>query len=297
MSYSNNPLLPKARADAVRLVVELHLPVSVAARKSGVHRSTLWRWLKIWEARGYTGYVKPIETKSSRPHTCPFAVSPHIVARISYWRDKHGRCAEIIHAHCLREGLSVSLSSVKRILRRLGFVVKQKWKRYRPHVTRPRVTAPGELVQTDTVHLVHPFTKQRVYLYTVIDLYSRWSYTEYHERISQSCSFQVLMRAQEKAGFPFTCVQADNGPEYGRWLTDALAHKGITLRHSRVRRPNDNAHIERFNRTIQEECLHGKFPEPEKISEEIKGYLAYYNTERLHLSLECRTPEEVLQRS
>ena len=31
MSYSSNPLLPKARADAVRLVVEDHLPVSVAA--------------------------------------------------------------------------------------------------------------------------------------------------------------------------------------------------------------------------------------------------------------------------
>ncbi len=297
MSYSNNPLLPKARADAVRLVVEDHLPVSVAARKSGVHRATLWRWLRIWEARGYTGHITPIPTRSSRPHACPFAVSPHIVARISYWRDKHGRCAEIIHAHCLREGLSVSLSSVKRILRRLGFVTRKKWKRYRPHVPRPRVTAPGELVQTDTVHLVHPFTKQRVYLYTVIDLYSRWTYTEYHERISQSCSFQVLMRAQEKAGFAFTTVQADNGPEYGRWLTDALAAKGIALRHSRVRRPNDNAHIERFNRTIQEECLQNKFPEPEMVREQLNRYLAYYNTERLHLSLECRTPQEVLQRS
>jgi transposase InsO family protein len=144
---------------------------------------------------------------------------------------------------------------------------------------------------------VHPFTKQRVYLCTVIDLYSRWTYTEYHERISQSCSFQVLMRAQDKAGFAFTTVQADNGPEYGRWLTDALAAKGIALRHSRVRRPNDNAHIERFNRTIQEECLQNKFPEPEMVREQLNSYLAYYNTERLHLSLECRTPQEVLRRS
>ena len=46
MSYSSNPLLPKARADAVRLVVEGHLSITVAARKSGVHRTTLWRWYK-----------------------------------------------------------------------------------------------------------------------------------------------------------------------------------------------------------------------------------------------------------
>lgn len=48
MSYSSNPLLPKARAAAVRLLVEDHLPVAVAARKSGVNRTTLWRWHKQW---------------------------------------------------------------------------------------------------------------------------------------------------------------------------------------------------------------------------------------------------------
>ena len=49
MSYSNNPLLPKARGQAVRLVVEQKLPLAVAARKSGIHRSTLWRWCRAWE--------------------------------------------------------------------------------------------------------------------------------------------------------------------------------------------------------------------------------------------------------
>lgn len=49
MSYSSNPLLPKARADAVRLLVIEQLPVAVAARKSGIHRSTLWRWHKQWQ--------------------------------------------------------------------------------------------------------------------------------------------------------------------------------------------------------------------------------------------------------
>ena len=48
MSYSSNPLLPKARADAVRLLVLEQLPVAVAARKSGIHRTTLWRWKQRW---------------------------------------------------------------------------------------------------------------------------------------------------------------------------------------------------------------------------------------------------------
>lgn len=33
----------------------------------------------------------------------------------------------------------------------------------------------------------------------------------------------------------------------------------IAIRHTRLGRPNDNAHIERFNRTIQEECTGSYF--------------------------------------
>ena len=74
----------------------------------------------------------------------------------------------------------------------------------------------------------------------------------------------------------------------------------MTLRHSRVRKPNDNAHIERFNRTIQDECLGRYIPEriPLKTTKErLTAFLDYYNNERLHLGLQCSTPMEVLQRS
>ncbi len=45
MSYSNNPLLPKARRQAVKLVLKEGFSVTTAAKKSGIHRSTLHRWL------------------------------------------------------------------------------------------------------------------------------------------------------------------------------------------------------------------------------------------------------------
>lgn len=316
MSYSNNPLLPKARADAVRLVVLEQLPVAVAARKSGIHRSTLWRWKQKWLESQYiqlTNDNRPsrpvgkdryarctwqVPTLSSRPRTSPGALPEAVVARIVYWRTHKGRCAAMVHAHCIREGTRVSLASVKRVLKRLGFVVKPKYKRrYQAPVPRPRAVTPGSLVQTDTVHLINPITKQRVYLYTLIDLYSRWAYVEYHEHINQQLSHQFLRRGQSQFGKPFGCVQADNGPEFGYWLKLKLQAQGTTLRHSRVRRPNDNAHIERFNRTIQEECLLRRHPKPETITEQLHEYLAYYNEERLHSGIQYRTPAEMLQRS
>lgn len=102
------------------------------------------------------------------------------------------------------------------------------------------------------------------------------------------------------APFVFQAIQSDNGSEFGTWFNDILRDHDITLRHSRVRKPNDNAHIERFNRTIQDECLGRYIPEKtplETTKERLAAFLDYYNTERLHLGLQCNTPMEVLQRS
>lgn len=319
MSYSSNPLLPKARAEAVRLVIEQHMPIAVAARKSGIHRSTLWRWINAWlelnqnvklvnanrpnRAAGSKFRLAAcrwaIPTKSSRPHTCSHSVSAHVVERIRYYRTRYGRCATIVHAYCAREGTRVSLSTVRRVLYRLGLVVRKKWRRqWKPPLPRPHIAKPGDLVQTDTVHLASPsHGYRRTYLYTVIDLYSRWAYAECHTRLGQDIAAAVIARGQAYAGFHFQTVQADNGPEFGQHFEKVLKAQNTTVRHSRVRRPNDNAHIERFNRSIQEECVGNTNPFSEELYRKVLTYLAYYNEERLHLSLQCSTPLEMLQRS
>ena len=75
--------------------------------------------------------------------------------------------------------------------------------------------------------------------------------------------------------------------------------KGIKIRHTRLGRPNDNAHIERFNRTIQEECTGPYYLESEslkKLDNKILGYIDFYNYKRIHLSLEYRTPAGMLHK-
>jgi transposase InsO family protein len=318
MSYSSNPLLPKARAEAVRLVIEYKLPIAIATRKSGIHRTTLWRWIRAWyEVNQYVqleNHNRPnrvagskfrlaacrwvVPTKSSRPHTPGRVVSTAVVARIQHYRTKYGRCATIVHAYCLREGTRVSLSTVRRVLYRLGLVVRKKWqRRWKPPLRRPHVAKPGDLVQTDTVHLSsrdHGY--QRTYLYTLIDVYSRWAYAEYHTRLGQDIAAAVIRRGQAYAGFQFQTVQADNGPEFGAHFEELLRAQNTVVRHSRVRRPNDNAFIERFNRTIQEECVGNTNAFSDELHRKVLTHLAYYNDERLHLGIQCRTPLEMLQR-
>lgn len=321
MAYSTNPNLPKARAFALQLLIREQLPLQTVANRCGIHRSTMWRWKRKWlqlnEHVQLTNDNRPnrqagvafrltacrwlIPTLVSRPHTSPQAVGKQIVARILELRAQLKRCAEVIWHHLVhKEGIQVSLSSVRRILRRHHCFAGARKKRVRPNnPVRPVVTAAGELVQTDTIHYICPLTKRRRYIYTVIDLYTRMAHAEVHNRILPGLAAQAILHAQHAFGFAFRLVQADNGPEFSRYFTQRLAGAGIVVRHSRLGRPNDNAHIERFNRTIQEECLGNRLTyrvSNRRIQERLTAYLDFYNTKRVHLGIQLQTPAEMLQR-
>lgn len=321
MAYSNNPNLPRARALGLKLLIEQKLPVQVVANKCGVHRSTVYRWKLKWQDINQNvqleNFNRPtrelgsqfrsatlkwlIPTLSSRPKCSPNAIPEPVVELVIALRQMLKRCAEVIWFHLTRDnGVSISLSSVRRILKRHHYIDGRK-KRVRPdNPIRPSVTKPGELVQTDTVHFVSSYTRRRRYAYTVIDLYTRMTYAEVHSHITPGIAADVILRAESNFGFKFNMVQADNGPEYSRFFEEVLRRKSIPTRHSRLHRPNDNAHIERYNRTIQEECL-GRYLD-DKVSNQqlqvkLNKYLEFYNTKRVHLGLQLKTPAEMLQSS
>ena len=321
MAYSTNPNLPKARATALRLLLLEAVPLQIVARKCGVHRSTIYRWKLKWLAlnanQQLENHNRPsrklgrrfrlescrwiIPTGSSRPHGSPRAIADTVVARVLELRRTLKRCAEVIWYYLTHDdGMCISLSSVRRILKRTGYANGRK-KRIRPdNPRRPHVTRPGELVETDTIHHVDPGSGRRLYYYTVIDLYTRLAHAEVYDRIGPGIAARVIRQAQEQFGFAFRMVQADNGPEYSRYFEEQLHRKGIQTRHSRLHRPNDNAHIERFNRTIQTECIGYYWRKSVPLSHQratLTAYLDYYNTERVHLGLQLRTPAAMLQRS
>ena len=158
---------------------------------------------------------------------------------------------------------------------------------------------PGDLVEIDTIHLFNPITKQKRYIYTVIDLYTRMAYARVYRELKPINSLNTVEEAQQYFGFKFKMVQSDNGLEFGNYFSDRLEKRGTRIRHTRLGRPNDNAHIERFNRTIQEECTGNYYLESEPIKQmddKILSYIDFYNYHRIHLSISYRTPAEMLQR-
>lgn len=274
------------------LLVRKGWSVRKAARHFGYSHGSLIEWIKKAPRDGRS----IIPTRSSAPKSHPNALPQEKVDAIVAQRKKHNRCAEVVHKELQNQGIRVSLSSVERTLERQG-LIKHRNPEKRRHMSGPRPLAvlPGDLVQIDTIHFL--VNGKRFYVYTLIDLASRWAYAKVSMRINTWNSLKFVKEAMGAAGFTFKMMQSDHGPEFSNWLTEHLGKLGILHRHSRVRKSNDNGHIERFNRTLEEECLYKVNCNPKRYQQAIETYLPYYNNERLHLGINFLTPLEVVRSS
>jgi len=275
------------RVLAIRMVLNGKSTREVA-RYFGYNQSTIVRWYKrrneVWHRKG------ELPTRSSRPHTSPRRTSREIEAKILATREVLKRCSEVVHQKLKQEKVNVSLSTVKRVLSRYGALKKRSlWKKRRIYPIRPDIAKQGDLVELDTIHFVDKENK-RSYVYTALDVYSRYGYAMLSKKANARASLRFLKRVEGYFPFKIECVQTDNGPEFGKFFTDNCKTKH---RHIHPRSPNENGHLERFNRTLQEEitkhnlCIF--------MPEDVSKYLEHYNTKRMHMGIKFKTPAQMLR--
>lgn len=287
MAYTTNPHLPKVRMQAVRLV-RSGWSIRQVARYTGFSHGAVINWL----ARAPLDGRRSIPTLSSRPHHHPFELKSDIIQAIIDCRVKYHRCAEVTQYLLQRDGIEVSLSSVKRVLKRQGLITRSPWKKQHAYTPRPVAEKPGILVQIDTI--VDGAPDDRLYIYTLLDVCSRWAHAWPVIQTNTHRSFAFIKQAQIVSPFTFQTLQSDHGAEFSQGLTRHLLARGLSHRHSRVRTPSDNGHLERFNRTIQEECLNRVPRILKRYQKEITDYLHFYNHERPHMGLNMQTPMQVV---
>jgi putative transposase len=101
------------------------------------------------------------------------------------------------------------------------------------------------------------------------------------ERVLRVLTQVVAWRGQPKA------IRLDNGPEFladrfATWCAD----QGIALRYIQPGKPNQNAFIERFNRTFRHEVLDAYvFESLDQVRELSSQWMGEYNEERPHDAL------------
>lgn len=245
---------------------------------------TFARWWALWRKQGKYALLD----RSRRPRLSPRALPGHVLDIIRRAHRDLRWGVRRLHAY-LRQArlITCSLSSVYRVLRRCGALIRRP-RKPKPVWTRYAKENPGERAQMDLMYL-----PQDRYQLTLVDDCSRFLAATVLEKRTTAAVCKALPGLLETIPFPLRCLQTDNGSEFGRDLTRLLHRLGI--RHTRIRPrcPHLNGKVERVQRTVQEEFWDGVGPGPlDEWQRFLQDYLRFYNRVRQHSALANTTPLE-----
>lgn len=137
------------------------------------------------------------------------------------------------------------------------------------------------------------------YLAIVMDQYSRrilaWSLTRQRSAAVTCAVLAQAARDRPAAGVIF---RSDRGSEYmGEPFVTCLTQRAV-LQSATVRGPGDNAHAESFFHSLKAELTRGvTFLSEHTLRADLRRYMHYYNTVRMHSSLDYLSPLAFEQRT
>lgn len=255
-------------------------------------RKTIYKWLNRYQKHG----LKGLADHSTRPRCSPEALSDLHVQQIVSLRVK-----EKIGPARIALRLGLSHSSVYRTLCRQGLQYLNP-KRPKKKPRRYEKTYPGELWHLDTKTLV-PLRRgyPKEHQFAILDDYSREAFCRIYPAATTGAATDFLQLALKYYNYPVKAVLTDNAfcfsmryANYSDRLTlFSRTCQQLGIRHYLLRpyHPETNGKVERFFRTVNDECfsrLHLR--NSGHRSQVLDDFVHYYNFNRPHLSLKGLTP-------
>jgi putative transposase len=264
---------PSAKRQAIAILVDEHrLPVRRACQVMRLARAA---------------YYRPPRAAMARDAAVIEALTG-LVAKNTRWG--FWKCFDRFH----NQGYPWNHKRVYRVYCALRLNLPRRTKKRVPTRLRQPLDAPALLNQTWAIDFMHDrlYDSRPFRTFNVLDEGNREGLAI--EVATSLPSWRVLAVLDELIalhGAP-AALRLDNGPEF---IADAVAvwaaAQGIVLRFIQPGKPDQNAYIERFNRTYREEVLDAHvFDSIEEAQAETAAWLPSYNTERPHDSLGRRPP-------
>ena len=161
-----------------------------------------------------------------------------------------------------------------------------------------RINRPGDLVQIDGIEGY--WLGKHYYIVNAIDYVSGKVVSRAMSSKSSAKTADFLSSLSALMGFPIKAIQTDNGSEYAARFHDMATRLGIKHCFNYVKKPIYNGKVERFNRTLQDALFYATdlldylATDLTKAQAQIDSYLEFYNNDRPHISLDFKTPNEIL---
>ena len=295
--YRTARTTPLSRIDLLREAERLG--VTQAARNFCVSRNTVYRW-----RRRHGDLVD----RRCRPHRSPRRTVQALEDAVLQLRMERRWGPDRIGP-----ALGMSRRTAYRVLRRHGM---HRLRELFP--TRPRTfgvfeaSEPGEVVQLDIKGIgrlmrgggkwnAGPTQRQREQvgwsqLHLAVDAASRQAYVELRPSVGAEDCIGFLRNALahfDARGIRVRRVLTDNGTGYKRRFATACAELGLRWTRTKPYHPWTNGRVERFNRTLQRECIYvgDFFASDEERRLAIALFMGAYHSERPHTALGGLTPD------
>ena len=276
-----------------------------------VSKRTLFRWQEKLEKT--LGKLEGLNRGSTAPKKRNRRIIPiPLSLGIIELRTLHPRVGkEKIHALLRSKGYRGSVSTIGRILNDLkargslpnphkvslsgktGRLITRGVKPYRKKLRRPK---GYRVLEVDTV--VRFVDGMKRYILTSVDTEKRTAFAAAYTNHGSASASDFLTKCQAVLPDCPLAVQTDNGSEFALHFDRVCGRMQLKRFHTYPRSPKMNAHVERFNRTLDEEFLkHHRA----LMRDDVKGFnnalidwLLWYNGERPHHSLGLKSPFQAM---
>ena len=273
-------------------------PVSAIARRLGISRQTVYKWLRRAREGGSLADRRPVA------HRFPTRVPRRVERSIERLRRSYR-----LLGWQIADALSIARSTVIKVLRRLG-ISRLKFLDPPRLTRRYEYARPGELVHIDIKklgrfrkpgHRVHGDRTQTSdgagydYIFVAVDDCTRRGSARRYHREDAVCAADFLRRViidYQRRGVTIVRVMTDNGKVFTSNAFQAVLSE-FDVRHilTPPYTPEWNGKAERFIQTLLREWAYAvAYRNSIERLAALPAWLRYYNQDRQHSALNYRTP-------
>ena len=187
--------------------------------------------------------------------------------------------------HDLKQKGGIPKSSSITINGKSGNLLTREPKRRRKKTRRKGFVPqkPGDIVQMDTISIFTDGLKR--YIFTAIDVKTRFAFACTYKSNSSANGSDFLDKFISVAPFTTVRVQTDNGGEFEKHFDKRCRQYDLVHFFNYPRHPQSNGHLERFNRTVQNQFVNryiDYLDDLDSFNAELMHYLIWYNTVKPH---------------